>query len=448
MQMQKEPASQSYPLTGMDVFSRECPDLTSFKRSLLTRKFSQSDSGELDKMVNRSLQSVGIQVSPDQELNLAERQVLLVFERACHDAGLDRSQADEIGLSMVVHFPDGNASEPWRMIQKSTELSPERVIKNIHRPGILRDIRIVHESTKNALEDALSLFQELACTHVALVSFFPYSNSCLDNTALNLSTGLGCVIISKQNSHGIPYANLVWEQSQGSRGFGDDDLDFAMAGADLSSQPSLDTGKSWAITNTQYQEKDVSVATLPKVEFQVEVLDKHLEYPGFPYFQSAPVVRLIQSSLSLNSQILFPDSETNLSADHEDDGQIQASIRPWFPLPYAGKRECIFSLQDDGTLVHLEKDFEVSQHPEQPFLNFGFYLLPIQFDDLQQGMLKLDEISKEITDCHDLAAYIHSSLTEFKTNQDNGYTLVLLGSTKQELLGRTGTRPPGPAKIL
>ena len=433
--MQKEPASQSYPLTGMDVFSRECPDLKSFKRSLLTRKFSQAGSGELDKMVIRSLQTVGIQVSAYHELNLAERQVLLVFERACHDAGLDRSQADEIGLSMVVHFPDENTSEPWSFKQKPPELSPERIIKSTHQPGILMDIRIVHESSNNALEYTLSLFQELACTHVALVSFFPYSNPCSDNTALNLSTGLGCVIISKQNSHGIPYANLVCEQSQGLNGFGYEHMDFTMTGADLSSQPSLDTGKSWTRTNTHYQEKGVGVVTLPDVEFQVEVLDKHLQYPNFPHFQSAPVVRLIQSSLSLNNQTLFPDPEINLSTDHVGEVEIQASIRPWFPLPYAEKRECIFSLQNDGTLVHLEKEFEISQHPEQPFLNFGFYLLPIQFGDLQQGMLKLDEISKEITDCHDLAAYIHSSLTEFKTNQDNGYTLVLLGSTKQDLLG-------------
>ena len=89
-----------------------------------------------------------------------------------------------------------------------------------------------------------------------------------DNTALNLSTGLGCVIISKPNSHGNSYANLVWKESQGSNGFGNDYLDFALAGADHSSRPSLDTGKSWARTNTQYQEKDVMWSHSQKLNFK------------------------------------------------------------------------------------------------------------------------------------------------------------------------------------
>jgi PfaB family protein len=427
MQMRNDPISQTYPITGMDLFSRACPDLSSFKNALLTGKFPDTGSDEMEEMVERCLQAAGIEPAAYRELNLAERLALLVFERACLDAGLDHHHADDVNLSLVIHDPDE------KMISAPLEWSPERMTKNIHHFEALKEIVIMREDFNSALETSLNLLQNRACTQVALVSFFPCTNPGAIESVVVLSTGVGCMLFSNPSCDEKSYADLIWEQSPV---FGEMDMshsDFSKTSTARSGQSAMDTLKSWEVTNSRYKGAEPATLALGEIEFQTEILDKYFQYPQSPHFLSAPMVRLIHSALNLNNQTLFPDLSSSLKPDNPVGEEMQ-TIRPWFPLPYAEKHECACSLQDDGVITRLEKDLQTGSHPDQHFLNFRLHLLPISFENPQQCLQQLDEIKKRIIDCSDLAAYTRSRLSDYKTDQHNGYTLAVLGSSGQELL--------------
>jgi PfaB family protein len=406
MQNQKEQISQSYSLIGMDLFTSICPNLRSFKNLLLTGSYQNTGLIFSKEVIDLALQAVGIEESSQHDLTLNEYLLLLVMKRALMDAGLDQVQTDNDFLSTVVHVPVNNSSEPNLTRRDASETSLTRISKLIHPPITLENSVIVRGNFEDALERSLFLLENPSCKHLVLFSFFSYSSphiEILDADSTNpagdlvedLLTGLGCIVLSNQTNADNSYADLIRKKFQSQ-----------------STNPSLD------------------IPT--KAEIWTENSDAKTQNEEYPHFQSAPIVRLIQSALSLNNQTHFPDPEPNWKAEELASEEYRDFLRPWFPLPYAEKRESVIWLQerkDNDSAIWLEKGYLSNYHPDQPFSNFGLYLLPISFDNPKQGNRRIEEIKKRITNTPNLVDFINDSLAEFESQKPSIYTLVVLGSS-------------------
>ena len=395
MQNQKDHLSPTYSIIGMDLFVNECSDLKSFKTLLLTGAYRNNGVNHEPEFISQSLQDMGIKKSTYHDLTIFERLLLLVSKRALIDADLDHDQTDDVSGSFVVHFPDSEFSESSTIDQFSSELSPGKISKPIFPSLTLEQPVVIRENFEDALGQSFTHLQKPLCDIIALISFFEYSNPELANSDRGLvkpagdfrskfSKGLGCVVLSNQNQIKKPYADLIWQESQ------------------------VDAEKS--------KEKN--------------------QCSEYPHFQFAPVIRMIQSALSLNSKTHFPYPEPSLK-DKEVAGEEHHSfIRPWFELPFTEKRLSTPRLQErkiNNSSIQLEKGYLSRHHPDQPFSNFGLYLLPINFDDPQQSIQKIDEIKNRIVDCQNIESFIDESLAEYKNHKPGIYTLIVLGSSKQEI---------------
>jgi PfaB family protein len=211
---------------------------------------------------------------------------------------------------------------------------------------------------------------------------------------------LGCVVLSNQNHIGNSYADLSWQESQEN----------------------------------------------------AESSNEKIQHGGeYQHFQLAPIIKLIQSALSLNSQTHFPNPEQNGKDEGLAGEKSQGFIRPWFPLPYAEKRESVICLQkrkDYGPSIRLEKGYLSVHHTDKPFSNFGLYLLLINFNDPQQVIQSIDEIQNRITDCPNLADFNNKYLAEFGNKTPGTYSLVVLGSSRQEFIDELDHARIGVLKSL
>ena len=460
MQNQKDQLSQSYSIIGMDLFTFECPDLKSLKSLLLTGNFINIGSNCITKEIDQSLQAIGIKKSIEHDLNLYERLLLLVMKRAFTDAELDHCQTDNVSLSMVIHFPTNNFNEPNPMVQDSSELSPARITKFTNLSISLENSVIVRESFGTALEQSLFLLQNSSCDYLALSSIFAYSspnkvkpnlvsNHPAGKFEQNFSTGLGCVVLSNQNNIENSYADLIWKKYRAKGENGKDQFVSDLAGSNHPIQPIINPLNRLYTTNSKFQNANQLIVIPTEIENWSENSDKKILYKEYPHFQSTPIIRLIQSALSLNSRTYFPDLESSSKNKRMAGEESHGFIRPWFSLPYAEKRESVIGLQegqDKNSSIRLEKGYLINHHTEQPFSNFGLYLLPIDFDDSQQGIQRIEEIKKGITDCRNLAGFINETLTEFENQKSGTYTLVILGSSRQEFINELEHARKGVSK--
>ena len=221
------------------------------------------------------------------------------------------------------------------------------------------------------LMQALDLLQSFSTEHVALCSFFHSSHA----------AGLACMLLSKQPSKVNAYAQLV-------------------------------TGENGYQTNTHDHIEKYDLTQPANTEAQL---------------QSVPIVKLMQSALSLNNRTRFPQPEQYTNGE-------QPRMRPWFPLPYADKHECLLNLPDYKNL-YMQKDYQSLMHPDGPFVNFGLHLLPLAFADQDQAMDLIQRTLAELAECNDLEQWIKAKIDTYTSQQDASYALAILGSSIQELTG-------------
>ena len=448
MQIHKDNFSQSYSIIGMDLFTMESPDLKSFKTLLLTGAYKNTGENCKKEMIDQSLQAIGIKKSTYHDLTLYERLLFLVIKRAFIDAELDHDLTDKMSLSMVVHFPTDNFGKSSRITQDSPGFSLARITKFTNSAITFKNSMIVKESFEDALERSLLQFQKQLCDYIALFSFFAYSNPNevkpdRDSTQpasefeSNLSIGLGCVVLSNQTHIGKSYADLAWQAPQVNRKSGEEHFGSAIADLNYSVQSIPNSLNYLQTTSTQIESPNSQVGVLAREENWSESSKEKIQHSEYLHFQLAPIIRLIQSALSLNSQTYFPNPDSTREDEKLTGEKPRCFIRPWFQLPFTEKRESIPSLQERKTSnssIRLEKGYISQYHPDQPFSNFGFYLLPINFNDPQHGIQKIDEIKNRIKDCHNFESFINESLAEFENKKSGRYSLVVLGSSKQEFI--------------
>lgn len=462
MRIQKDQFSQVCSIIGLDLFTCECPGLNWFKTFLLTGQYKNAGADCQTEVIDQSLQALGFKKSAFDDLTLYDRLLLLVMKRSINDAELDQKRTDEIEASTVIHFPTGTFKEPHSIDPNSSEFSLARITKLASPTITFGNSVIIHGSFEDALERSLVDLQNTSCSTIALFSFFHCSSLDKKNadrdsthptgeTERNLSTGLGCVVLSNQTNIINDYADLIWEKSQVNEENGKDQLDSVITESNHSVQPIFNTSNNLQTTNSRFQSANPPVAVLTEVENWVEKSDEEMQCEEYSSFQSAPIIKLIQSALSLNSRTLYPDPEPSWKDEKLAGEESGGFIRPWFPLPYAEKHETVIRLQgrkDYDLSIRLEKGYLFDPHPEHPFLNFGLYLLPINLDDPQQCIQRIDEIKNEITDCPNLASFINESLAAFENQKSGTNTLVVLGSTRKELSSELEHAQKGISKSL
>lgn len=394
MQDQKDQVSQSYSLIGMDLFTIECPDLKTFKRMLVKGECKDNGAIRLMDQVDQSLAAVGINRTTCEDQTLIEDLLVLVMKRALMDAQLGHNRSEAISFSIVVHAPVATFD---RFIERDQDLS-NNYLENIIRvaePSIkISNSKIVQGNFKSALEQTLFFSQDQNCDLTAFFSFFSYptpyflnselaSSNAADKIQPHFSLGLGCLILSNKSGAENSYSDLIFTKTPIKR----------------------------ERENRQFEETE--------------------------YIGSVPIVRLIRSAININDKTYFPVSHEIRKSDGSPAHPSQELMRPWFSLPYEEKREIDLSVNEgknNGSSIRLEKRYRSIQHRDTPFLNFGFFLLPIGFDDPQQAIHKIEETKNGIINCPDLDSFISDSLNKFIDQKPGAYTLVMLGSTKQELV--------------
>jgi PfaB family protein len=389
MHDQKDQFSHSYSLIGMDLFTFECPDLKTFKRMLVKGDYKNNGAIHLTDQVDRSLAAVGISRSADNDQTLTEDLLVLVMKRALLDTHLGHNRSEEISLSVVIHNPLSTINGFVESDHDGSNISLENIIK-IAAPSIkICNSKIVQSSFESALEQTLFFSQNQNCDLAAFFSFFINSNHYVpnfdsfspnkaDKMRPGHSLGLGCIVFSNQYGIEKTYADLILEK----------------------------TPHKWEDNKNQFRDTE--------------------------YLSSVPIIRLIRSAININDKTFFPSKREEITEDPS-----QRLMRPWFALPYEEKRKIDLSINKgeiNRSSIRLEKGYRSLQHPDRPFLNFGFFLLPIGFDDPNQAIQKIEGTINEITDCPDLASFINTSLSKFIDQKSGAYTLVILGSSKQELV--------------
>lgn len=458
MQIQKDQFSQSFSIIGMDLFTHECPDLKSFKTLLLTSDYKNIGVNGETEPLDKSLQAIGLNKSAFIGLTQNERLLLLVLERALIDADFDQSHTGEISFSTVIHFPTGDFFKPLITVQDSLDLSLAKIVKLSDIPVILEKPVVIRDSFKSALEQSFYLLQNPSTDLVALFSPFSYLSLFnvkpeLNATRLNANlkkthlTGLGCIVLSSQANIKNSYADIVIGKPPSQLENGKVQFDPDGISLNYPIQPIFENSNRLepAIPYIQH------VYSSPVVLNGVEDSDEKTNDDVYPHILYVPIIRLIQSTLGLNSRTCFPDSETSWQDEIVIGEESQSFFRPWFPLPYTEKRESIIRMRDRNESelsIHLEKRNLSGHHPDQQFLNFGLFLLPIFFDDPQQIIQKIDEIKKGISDCPNLAGFISESLIEFENRKSGAFTMVALGASKQEFLDELEHARSGVPKSL
>ncbi|MDO9545848.1 MAG: hypothetical protein Q7J07_03745 [Pelolinea sp.] len=394
MKDQKDQISQSYSLIGMDLFTVEYPDLKAFKSMLVKGDWKDNGVLRLTDQIGQSLAAIGMKRSTSEDSILIEDLLVLVIKRAIMDAQLVHNLSEVVSLSVVVHAPPTILNGFFKRDQDVSNISFEKIVETATPSLKSCNSKIIQGSFESALEQTLLFSKDQYCDLIAFFSFFTYPTPFASNSELTasnaaneiqpqLSIGLGCLILSNQSSIENSYADLIYEKKSRNR----------------------------ECVKGQFDENE--------------------------FLGSVPIVKLIRSAININDKTYFPIPYVNRKSEEPIGDSPQELLRPWFALPFEGKREANLSIsegENNESFIRLEKGYRSSQHPDKPFLNFGFFLLPIGFNDPHQATQKIEEIKSGITDCLDLTNFIINSLKEFIEQKSGIHTLVVLGSSKQELM--------------
>ncbi len=377
-------SAPTYALIGMDFFSPGCPDLRTFKRLLLTGK-ADTNITDLENWVNQTLSEQGIKKTAKAGLNSAEQKLALVLLRALIDANLPAASEK---IAIKVHIPEELSGSQGQALKISLSKIAEKCDLNI----ITSQSAVNNGNFSADFENGLLKLPNSKAGTVALCGFFAAKQSTKPEES---SMGLGCVLLSQLTKNETPdaYAQIVLEEKKSSDENGV---------RDHIEKYSLQSDKSENTNDSGYSQ-------------------------GIQY---APIAKLMKCALSLNNATRFPNGI------EIKDKNVERMMRPWFPLPYTYKRECLLSLpasQNGLEHIRLEKDYQDHQHSDQPFDNFGLYLLPLAFDQLDEGLDTIQTNLKKLKKCRNLADFTQKALKTFTQRPEAKYTLAVIGSSCHEL---------------
>lgn len=442
------PLHQSCAIIGMDMFTPHCPDLWAFRRMLLT---GRQDAAVLTSEAVGQMRDVPGSTSsesaePFRSL-VDEGRFLQVIERAWMDAGIDYSPTHTEHLPIVMDVPSGfydgldlTGSQWLDAVFKGTN-AQDNLPVSADSPIMIR------EGFDDAMHACLSLLQRTECAPVIFCSLFSYLQIGFSDELPKPSsdrigekpdslTGIGCLVFSNSRQVGHAYADIQWEVSRIAQS---DEQDRPAAGYDHPQNAdrwsNTHAVKHWHDRNQV--EVNLSIDVLAEEDNPSASSAKNTQLNAFPHFQYSPVVQVIKSALSLNSQTHF----SNIPAGSFNDGQsvqdTPVGMRPWFMQPYTEKRESEIRLQrekDRLFMVWLEKDHSQGSHSEHPFSAFGYYLLPVSFDGQQDFFPRIDGLLDAIDNCADISDFCGRSLVQEMRAEPASHALVVLGSTRQELM--------------
>ncbi len=374
MQTKQNLSVSTYSLIGMDFHSSAYPDLKALKHLLLTGE-SNTYSTVIENMVGLALTECGFTKSAFSGLNTSEQQLILVLQRAMKDASFNTASND---LAIVVHMP--------AEMDKARDISFSKIAEKSGLNIQTRQSAVISNNFSEAFEETLSLLENSKIKTVALCGFFPDTQS---NQSDVQNASIGCILFSNENRNNA-YAEIVLEEKAASEENGVRDH---IEEYSLDSNPAI--GK---------------------------IISQDI--------QNEPVVKLMKCALSLNNATRFPNGVGKNSEN------VQHMLRPWFPLPYAYQRECLLTLPDSRNgwgHIRLVKDYQADLHSDQPFDNYGTYLLPLAFDQLEEGIKVIQANLKALKNCSNIAVYTRKALKTFTERSEARYTLSIMGSSCQDL---------------
>jgi PfaB family protein len=394
MPEQENQISHGASIIGMDIFTVEYPDMKVFKRMLINSEIERSSVIPLSDQIDQSLTQIGINVSTNIHLSLIEKLIQLVMNRALLDTHLGQTQSKKVPLSIVIHAPHTLLEY---IVDKEKDISNNpfnNIQKNFSSYLKIINLQTTQDDFHSALKQAQGLTQENNSDLTLFLSFFlnpkpqeSNSESGSENSERRVSPdqslGLGCLVLSNEVNKSKPYAQLKTEL------FMDNHID----------------------TDHQIQR--------------------------FKYLNTAPITCLIMAAVEINTKTNFPGSFDYKYLSGAEKIPSQSYIRPWFTIPYNQKRKIHLTSIDkenNGSSIILEKDAQSVQHPDRPFLNLGFFLLPISFNNSEQAAQNIENKIIEITECSDFDNYLTNVQNEFILQKSKSFSLVILGNSKLELL--------------
>ncbi|MCD6356906.1 MAG: hypothetical protein J7L66_06420 [Anaerolineaceae bacterium] len=389
-----------YSIIGIDLSTHDCADFADFKRLLLTGKVYDNRSAPLHS--GSAQQKTHGKPEPDENNpDLLVRRIGEMVKRMLMDAQLGAALLEKKPLSMVIHSPHGYSTK-----SVSVGSQPSNILSAIKNEIGLNTLQIkrVPESFKSALDKSLSILQSTANTFVALVSTFAYSSDVL---GLENHLGMGCILLSRDTDRKYAYAHILWKKPQ------------------------------------EPLEK-----TIPLKETR---LPGNIRREIYPHYQSAPIVQMIKSALELSTRTHFSQPFLSSKNSAEADKAAQVSIRPWFSPLYTENREAAVHLRESGressTLI-LTENQHLLRHPDFPLSNFGNFFLPVSIKDASQGLQEIKGLITQVANSHDLTGLVNQSLARYGTHNSHKNTLVVLGSSRQELLDELERSSEGIIKSL
>jgi len=383
------------------VFTHDCTCLAAFKQDLITGNGKTYESEKYPGGSRHRQDTVVIAEFDNGDSNEFLQHIISRVKNAFLDAHVDITLSDVSSQSIVFHNPFNKNEITGLNNLQLPELSS--ALKNAIGKN-LEHVEIVEGIFRDALDRSISLLQETNSDYVALVSPFIYAGQDPDQTNF---LGIGCILFSGKYEASQPYANLLWEKARG-----------------------------------RYQENNG-----PNFEESSDSNIENVHDEIYAYYQFAPIIELIKSALELNYKTRFSICRDYLDNSESIDKNSRDLIRPWFPPLYAEKRENVVCLQN-SVKITVEENQQSKQHPDKPFSNFGFFLLPVSIDDAESGNQKIKDNISNVSECQDLAGFINQSLNDYQEQKTRKSTLVVLGASRKDLINELERAQSGIVKSL
>ena len=402
MHTQNDQLTAKYSIIGMNLISEDYPGLKTFKHFLLT---GHSNNGVAKK---RLFLKTPAQMFTDTENKLNNGRSILENKLICGmkgvfiDASLTGSKSKNMATSVVIQHIE-KSDENLSGIDQIVNQSMGVICEQAGFLGSLTETCIIGGNLSEGIKKSIELLDMNPDSLCLLTSIFPHTNGHLkpvesveenheNESGKEKSLVLGCILLSNQTLDESSYAEINWGESE---------------------EESLKR-KAGNQNHTT-------------------------------------IVNLIQAALSLNNRTVFINESTSADGEKQISNNRQYLVKPWFQLPFTEKNEIEIPLTKKGNTkryLTLEKDNLSKHHPRNPFYELGFYLLPIGFDNVAQGLEKIDIARTSISVNDNLEGLIYETLVNFSSQRNFNYFLTVLGSTAEEITSELDRARESLPKIM
>lgn len=370
-------SQKAYAITSMDVYTHLCPSLEAFNHFLVSGK-GNNNSREICNETEHQLEN---------KADLFLHHLAASVKNVCYYNQKGSSLSNNTSLSILIHNPFDNTLRP---IFKDLPASKISSIVKKDLGLVLDHLEVLAGHFPDAIHHAISLIEEKNNQHVALISPFKYS---MHNPDQSTSVGVGSLLFSNNSTVEDRYASLLIENI----------LDHAIG---ENCQNILDVTKTHVM------------------EFSNET---------FTHFQHAPVIRLIGSILELNYKSRFSLLQNSPGDEISARDVPGVHIRPWFSSSFDGNQKHVL-IQHKSEKISIEENHQFNQNSHESFMNFGYYLLPVPFDEPESGVQKIKELISILSDSEDLEEIANQSLKIIGEQRTVKNVLVVLGESGQDLI--------------